>query len=111
MLVLNVPSSFAVPPNNSQTTSATHPLLWPLTVASGLSALLSYNTKDVGPLSFIAFIGTGIVNMWGFWVILFAGPPLLSKKTGADKRTSAFLFGNSSAASVQKKEWKKQNQR
>jgi hypothetical protein len=41
--------------------------------------------------------------------IVFAGPPLLSKKTGADKRTSAFIFGNSSAASVLKKEWRKRN--
>jgi hypothetical protein len=29
----------------------------------------------------------------------------MSKNTGADKRTSSFLFGNKSAASVQKKQW------
>ena len=41
--------------------------------------------------------------------IVFAGPPLLSKTTGADKRTSAFIFGNKSAASVQKKESRRRN--
>jgi len=39
---------------------------------------------------------------------VFANASLYSQKTGADKHTSAFIFGNKSAASVQKKAWKKQ---
>lgn len=37
---------------------------------------------------------------------MFEGTSRISKKTGADKHTSAFLFGNKTAASKQKKEWK-----
>jgi len=39
--------------------------------------------------------------------MLFAGSASISRKTGADKRTSGFLFKNKAAASVQKKEWKR----
>lgn len=39
--------------------------------------------------------------------MLFEGTSRISKKTGADKHTSAFLFGNKQAASLKKKEWKK----
>jgi hypothetical protein len=38
--------------------------------------------------------------------MLFAGSSYISKKTGADKHTSTYLFGNKKAASAQKKEWK-----
>lgn len=40
--------------------------------------------------------------------LLFSGTSYISRKTGADKRTSGFIFGNKAAASSQKKEWKKQ---
>jgi len=39
---------------------------------------------------------------------MFAGSPLVSKKTGADKHTSSFIFGNKASASSQKKRWKKE---
>ena len=39
--------------------------------------------------------------------VLFAGSASISRKTGADKHTSRFLFNNKAAASAQKKEWKK----
>jgi hypothetical protein len=38
---------------------------------------------------------------------VFGTSSSISKKTGADKHTSSFLFGNKSAASVQKKQWLK----
>jgi hypothetical protein len=38
--------------------------------------------------------------------IIFAGSALVSRKTGADKHTSAFIFGNKASASEQKKIWK-----
>lgn len=46
---------------------------------------------------------------WMVEQIMFAGSELRSKKTGADKHTSAFMFGNKSAASSQKKEWRKEH--
>jgi len=51
--------------------------------------------------------GCGAISMWGFWVMFFAHESRKSKKTGADKRTSAFLFGNKSSAYEQKKEYNK----
>jgi len=43
--------------------------------------------------------------------MLFAGSASISRKTGADKHTSSFLFNNKTAASVQKKEWKKRQKK
>ena len=40
--------------------------------------------------------------------MVFEGTSRYSRKTGADKHTSRFLFGNKAAASSRKKEWKKQ---
>ncbi|KLO05965.1 hypothetical protein SCHPADRAFT_838649 [Schizopora paradoxa] len=84
-----------------------HPLLGPLTFGSVLSAFVSYNTSSCGALSFFVSILTGIVGLWGLWVLLFEGSSRISKKTGADKHTSSFLFHNKQAASSQKKEWRK----
>lgn len=42
--------------------------------------------------------------------LVFSGPPAISRKTGADKRTSSFIFGNKSAASVKRKLWKRGHQ-
>src|SRR6267142_945478 len=74
---------------------------------------------------------TGLVGIWGLWVvsgfsngtaatnnvhdpafrpiceIMFAGPKRISRKTGADKHTSAFIFGNKSSASEQKR-WRRE---
>ncbi|KAJ7632687.1 hypothetical protein FB45DRAFT_1057727 [Roridomyces roridus] len=97
----------SVPPVGLQNATSAHPLLLPLTVAGNLSAFLAYNTKNVGSLATIVFLGSGIIGIWGAWASLFGDSSSFSKKTGADKHTSAFLFGNKSAASVQKKEWLK----
>ncbi|KAI9064457.1 hypothetical protein FKP32DRAFT_1757719 [Trametes sanguinea] len=86
-----------------------HPLLGPLSVACVIISFISYNTKSVGSLSFMVFLGSGTIGLWGLWALLFAGSSYISRKTGADKRTSRFLFGNKSAASVQKKLWKKEH--
>ena len=40
----------------------------------------------------------------------FEGTGNYSNKTGADKHTSSFLFGNKAAASHQKKLWKKEKE-
>ncbi|KJA27348.1 hypothetical protein HYPSUDRAFT_35206 [Hypholoma sublateritium FD-334 SS-4] len=85
----------------------THPLLMPLTIAAITSAFLAWNSDDVGSLSTLFFLFSGTIGLWGLWEITFANSSAISKTTGADKHTSAFLFGNKNAASVQKKEMRK----
>ncbi|KAF9792223.1 hypothetical protein BJ322DRAFT_1027832 [Thelephora terrestris] len=85
-----------------------HPLLIPMTGASLLMSLSAYNTTGIGMLSATFSTITGIVGLWGLWTIIFAGSGRRSK-LGADKRTSAFIFGNKSAASEIKKNAKKQS--
>ncbi|KAJ6596962.1 hypothetical protein DFH09DRAFT_1133222 [Mycena vulgaris] len=106
-LVLNIPSvpPVDVLPRHQQ--AASHPLLVPLTAAASLSAFLAYNSKTVGSLASIVFVGSSIIGLCGTWAAVFGSSSSVSKKTGADKHTSSFLFGNKSAASVQKKEWLK----
>ncbi|KAF5330889.1 hypothetical protein D9619_005638 [Psilocybe cf. subviscida] len=87
--------------------TTTQPLLLPLSLAALLSALHAWNTQGVGALGLMVFAGSLTVGLWGMWEIVFAGPPSVSKTTGADKRTSAFLFGNKAAASSQKKSFRK----
>jgi len=80
----------------------------PITSFSLLSAFLAYNTTNAGNLPKLYSACTGLVGIWGLWVITFAGPKFISRKTGADKHTSAFMFGNKSSASEQKKLWKRE---
>ncbi|KAF8212163.1 hypothetical protein K438DRAFT_1229857 [Mycena galopus ATCC 62051] len=106
-LVLNIPSvpPIDVVPRHQQITR--HPLLIPLAVAGTLSAFLAYNTKSVGSLASIVCVGSSIIGLWGTWAAVFGNSSSVSKKTGADKHTSGFLFKNRAAASSQKKEWLK----
>jgi len=106
-MLLNIPSSTPLPLGIGATQIG-HPLLKPFTFACLASSFLSYNTHLVGALATIHCVITGIIGLWGLWVIVFGASTRVSKKTGADKHTSAFLFGNKSAASKQKKEWRKQ---
>ncbi|KAI9446351.1 hypothetical protein H4582DRAFT_551540 [Lactarius indigo] len=109
-LVINIPSSSTDPgciPARDKG-SAAHPLIAPFTSFSLLSAFLSYNTTGAGNLPKFYSAFTGLVGIWGLWVITFAGPKLVSRKTGIDKHTSAFIFGNKSSASEQKKLWKRE---
>ncbi|KAJ3768889.1 hypothetical protein FB446DRAFT_694366 [Lentinula raphanica] len=104
-LVLNIPLTSPLPLGLSQ---PDHPLLKPFTFACLLSSFISYNTRSVGSLAAIHCLITAIVGLWGLWVTVFGSSVRVSKKTGADKHTSSFIFGNKSAASKQKKEWLKQ---
>ncbi|KZT70154.1 hypothetical protein DAEQUDRAFT_764899 [Daedalea quercina L-15889] len=106
--VVLVPSSVVLPSYPSGNNVVGHPLLSPLSTACAFISITAYNTKSVGSLGLLVFIGTAIVSLWGFWVLAFEGTSRYSEKTGADKHTSSFLFGNKAAASSQKKEWRKQ---
>ncbi|KAI0340087.1 hypothetical protein BDW22DRAFT_1360599 [Trametopsis cervina] len=106
-LLFNAPAGvgFHLPSKANQA----HPLLMPLTIAFSIISLSSYNTTSIGALAFLVFLGSAVIAGWGWWTIMFSGTSYISRKTGADKRTSAFLFGNKAAASSKKKEWKKQS--
>jgi len=106
-LVFNISSTQDVI-TQEQSSSVEHPLLRPLSGACLLIAFFSYNTKSVGSLAFLVFLGSATIGIWGLWSTLFAGSSYRSKKTGADKRTSRFIFGNRAAASAQKKQWNEQ---
>ncbi|KAJ7235451.1 hypothetical protein B0H12DRAFT_1141556 [Mycena haematopus] len=105
-LVLNIPSVAPIDVVVRHQITR-HPLLIPLAVAGTLSAFLAYNTKSVGSLAPIVCVGSSIIGLWGTWAAVFGNSSSVSKKTGADKHTSTFLFKNRAAASVQKKEWLK----
>lgn len=107
VLVLSIPST--APVQQIQRGVPFHPLLAPLSLSSAVSAFLAYNTSDVGPLSFMIFIVDSVIATFGLWAMSFAGSSSRSKKTGADKRTSRFLFGNKAAASSVKKQWRKEH--
>jgi len=104
-LLLNIPSPPSPIPS-TQENSQTQPLLYPLTIAAILSAFLAWNNNDIGSLSSIFFFFSLIIGIWGLWEIVFANSTSISKTTGADKHTSAFIFGNKAAASSQKKNLK-----
>jgi len=107
-MVLNVPSSLPPIEPQHQSSVPSQPFLVPLTGAATLTSFFSYNTNSVGPLASCVFVGSAVVSLWGLWAIVFTGTSVISKKTGADKHTSSVIFGNKSAASVQKKQWKKE---
>ncbi|KAG8954651.1 hypothetical protein FRC04_011084 [Tulasnella sp. 424] len=88
-----------------------HPLLAPLSFSLATTAFISYNTRSIGALGMIMTFGCGITGLWGLWVMAFEGTGDYSNKTGADKHTSSFLFGNKASASQQKKVWQKERER
>ncbi|KAF8495626.1 hypothetical protein JB92DRAFT_2992552 [Gautieria morchelliformis] len=109
-IIISLPSDSPITvPSSSQTRSYGHPLLVPITLGLLISAFLSYNTSisQVGPLAFLMALGAGTAGLWGVFALLFGGSSSTSRKTGADKHTSRFLFWNRSASSAQKRQWKK----
>ncbi|KIJ44054.1 hypothetical protein M422DRAFT_30594 [Sphaerobolus stellatus SS14] len=108
---------FSVPQETNGISQANHQqsgypiIIVPLTGGFLLSSFLSYNTSSsqLGPLALFMCVGSGSIGLLGLYAILFTGSSSRSKKTGADKRTSRFLFGNRSAAAAQKKQWKREH--
>lgn len=45
------------------------PLLGPVTLAASMSAFLAWNTKSVGALASVVFVGSLIVALWGLWAV------------------------------------------
>ncbi|KIY43396.1 hypothetical protein FISHEDRAFT_62496 [Fistulina hepatica ATCC 64428] len=107
MLVLQIPSSVPVPPARSRA-PPTHPLMGVSSTAACLSSLVAYNSVRVGALGVIVCIAEAVIGLWGMWGLAFSGSGEVSSTTGADKHTSAFIFGNKNAASSIKKRWRKE---
>lgn len=72
--------------------------------AYALSSYAQYNfTKQNGYL--VGAVGYGILASFALWVIMFGSDKgRVSKRTGADKRTSGFPFKNAEAAKRRPKE-------
>lgn len=48
-------------------------------------------------------IGSSVLAAFGLWCLMFGGDaPMISKRTGADKRTSGFPFKNAEASKSKK---------
>jgi len=64
------------------------------------------NYEQGGQMSFfVGALGSAGLACLGLWCQLFAATSgRISRKTGADKRTSGFPFGNKEAASAKKKQ-------
>ncbi|KAI9509639.1 hypothetical protein F5148DRAFT_723973 [Russula earlei] len=113
-LITNVPSSSpaSLLPERAEDgrkgQPSRHPLIVPMTSFSLIGAFLSYNTAGAGSLPKIYSACAGLIGIWGLWAIVFADPAPISRKTGADKHTSALIFGNKSSASEQKKRWRRE---
>ncbi|KAJ1309769.1 hypothetical protein OPQ81_006535 [Rhizoctonia solani] len=110
-LVTSIPSHHPADAIKQYHSAHNHPLLIPLTAGFAFIAFLAYNkpTDEIGSLGFLVFMGNSLCALYGSYLILFNGPTVRSKKTGADKHTSSFLFGNKNAASIQKKKWRKEH--
>ncbi|KAG9038451.1 hypothetical protein FRB95_001308 [Tulasnella sp. JGI-2019a] len=110
-LIISIPSAPPISRTITPEPSQTHPLLVPLSTSLSITAFVSYNTSRIGALGVLMTIGCGFTGLWGLWVIAFQGTGNYSNKTGADKHTSSFFFGNRASASKQKKLWKKEVER
>ena len=63
-----IPSAVAVPqPDNKD--PPTHPLIVPIASFSLLGAFLSYNTAGIGSLGIFYSACTGLLGIWGLWVV------------------------------------------
>lgn len=70
----------------------------------GFYCYASYSTTGQSAFA-LGATGSGGLASLGLWVLLFGSSGgLISRKTGADKRTSGFPFGNKEAASAKKKQ-------
>jgi hypothetical protein len=70
----------------------------------GFYCYASYSTTGQSAFA-LGAIGSGGLASLGLWILLFGSSGgRISRKTGADKRTSGFPFENKEAASAKKKQ-------
>ncbi|KAG9248387.1 hypothetical protein BJ878DRAFT_488540 [Calycina marina] len=110
-------SSISETTNSGVTTSASDPkapyAVPTLTIGTLYHATAAFfcyaRYSTTGQYSFaLGSLGSTVLAAIGLWCILFASASgRISRKTGADKRTSAFPFKNREAASEKKNKYKK----
>jgi len=65
--------SFQIPSTNPpippSSVPVEHPLLYPLSIASALSAFCAWNSSDVGSLATVFFVFSLIIALWGSWEV------------------------------------------
>jgi hypothetical protein len=67
----------------------------------------NYSTSGQSAFA-LGTLGSSTLAAIGLWVLLFASSKgRISRKTGADKRTSGYPFGNQESASARKKQLRK----
>jgi hypothetical protein len=75
--------------------------------AMGFYCYGNYSTTGQSAFA-LGALGSGLLASIGLWVLLFASSQgHISRKTGADKRTSGFPFNNQESASAKKKQLRK----
>ncbi|KAN0117224.1 hypothetical protein V8E51_003201 [Hyaloscypha variabilis] len=75
--------------------------------AMGFYCYGNYSTTGQSAFA-LGALGSGLLAAIGLWVLLFASSQgHISRKTGADKRTSGFPFNNQESASAKKKQLRK----
>ena len=105
-------------PDNPSATKPTNPYAYPTVlvttiyhalIAFYLYAQLTYTWNFAFTCG---LIGSGFLFCVGIWTVLFAGDKSrISKRTGADKRTSNFPFENKESARAIKKDSKEREKR
>ncbi|KAF2706871.1 hypothetical protein K504DRAFT_459296 [Pleomassaria siparia CBS 279.74] len=113
LLTGSVPLSSRLSEASGVSTSAEDPkapyALPTMTITSAFHATYSFYMYTMwttsGSYAFgLGLLGSGFLSIVALWCILFASSNgRISRKTGADKRTSGFPFKNSEAASEKKK--------
>jgi len=64
-----------------------------------------YYSIDGTSMHMMGCLGSAALAALALWIVLFGtGDGRISKRTGADKRTSGFPFGNKMSASARKKQ-------
>jgi len=113
LLTGSVPLSSRLTEDSGVSTSASDPkapyALPTMTITSAFHAACAFYMyamwTETGAFAFgLGVLGSGFFSLVALWCILFASSDgRISRKTGADKRTSGFPFKNSEAASEKKK--------
>ncbi|KAF2668079.1 hypothetical protein BT63DRAFT_480959 [Microthyrium microscopicum] len=103
LLSLSVTALFlsGVLPVNTRTETPVNPYASPITIITTMfhfgSAFLAYTAyaDSRGTMFMLGLIGSGNLFALGMWAVMFGGDVgHISKRTGKDKRTSKFPFGD-----------------
>ncbi|KAI8951003.1 hypothetical protein F4801DRAFT_312696 [Xylaria longipes] len=99
VLTGSVPVGSVADSNRDAPSPYASPVILLTTLFHGVSAFhgwARYTATD-GSGYFLGFLGSAVLTAFGTWSLLFGGGGHISRRTGADKRTSGFPFKNAEA--------------